>query len=302
MSDWTPADGLPPEVNPPGMEEIEDNPEALDQLLEKLYEERGIDFRNYKRSTMSRRLAKRFRARKVKSYTDYIKLLDKNVEEYETLFDDLTVNETYFFRNQTIFETFQKYLITIIKNCSDDNRPLRIWSAGCSSGEEPYSVAMLVDHCLLEQQKILPEIQIFATDIDQNMLQKAKEGVYPRLAVNGIPTEFLQSYFSLENGNYKITPSLQKQIRFEFHNLAHDPPFENLDIILCRNVIIYFNIGLQMEVLRKFYHGLRDDGLLLLGEYEVAIREGRNLFTNLHFEAKLYRKRQRKQGKSWKKP
>lgn len=274
---------------------------GLHRLMEKIYRERGFDFRDYKESTLTRRLERRLYARGVKSYTDYACVLDKDPSEYDKLFDDLTIKVTSFFRDEVAFKALEKMVIPfLIKRRIGRQKGLRIWSAGCAMGQEPYSIAMLLseklaplDVCYLTGlgKKINSQnLTILATDIHTKALEQAKEGVFARSEVEAIRPAWRKKYFIFEGNSFRVKPTLKKLITFKVHNLVNDLPYQDLDLVVCRNVLIYFSLPLQMRVLRDFYAGLNRGGFLLLGKAEVPMGEGTVLFEYVDKKAKLFKK------------
>jgi chemotaxis methyl-accepting protein methylase len=263
----------------------------LQSLLEKIYSERGFDFREYKTTTLTRRLTRRLHARRVQTYVDYARVLDQDPGEYETLFNDLTINVTSFFRDDVAFRVLKDTLLPqLIKR--NVQRSLYIWSAGCATGEEPYSIAMLLFE-LLGKDISDWHITLLATDIDRSALHSAQAGLFSQKGVEGIPQAWLEKYFIPENNGFRIQPAIQEMVRFDVHNLVSDPPCHDLDLVVCRNVLIYFNPELQTRVLQGFHAGLKEDGFLLLGKAEVPVGETKRLFHLLDSKAKVYRKASR---------
>lgn len=259
----------------------------LQRLLEKIYRERGFDFREYRESTLTRRLGRRLRARGAKTYGDYAVVLDKDPAEYERLFNDLTINVTSFFRDQAAFKALEELVVPALAGRGAKN--IRIWSAGCATGEEPYSIAMLLLE-ILERDIGKRKVTILATDIDGKTLQRAREGVFPLKEAEGIRQAWLHRYFVRENEGFSVKRALRQLVTFETHNLASDQPYHDLDLVVCRNVLIYFTPPLQTRVLKCFYEGLKQGGVLLLGRAEVLVGETRRLFYCMDKKASLYRK------------
>ena len=262
----------------------------LQRLLEKVYRERGFDFREYKESTLTRRLGRRLRARGAKTYTNYARVLDQDPTEYDKLFDDLTINVTSFFRDDMAFQALEEVVLPALIHASRiTHHVLRIWSAGCATGEEPYSLAMLMLEHLGEDIGRW-DVTILATDIDAKALARAREGVFGPKDVEGIRPARLKRYFVAESEVFRAQPTLRRLVTFEEHSLVSDPPYHDLDLAVCRNVIIYFTPALQTQVLKDFHEGLKAGGFLLLGKAEVPVGETKGLFQCVDSKAKLYRK------------
>lgn len=260
----------------------------LQCLLKKIYGERGFDFREYKEGTLTRRLGRRLRAQGVETYADYARVLDHDPAEYDKLFNDLTINVTGFFRDNVAFRALEEVVLPALT--SRGVKPLRIWSAGCATGEEPYSIAMLMLE-RLDGDIHRWNVTILATDIDTKALDRAREGAFAPKAVEGIRPAWRDRYFFPENHGFRVQPALRQLVTFETHNLVGDPPYHDLDLVVCRNVLIYFTSVLQRRVLKGFTRGLKADGFLLLGKPEAPVGETMTLFQCVDRKAKLYRKK-----------
>jgi len=259
----------------------------MQNLLEKIYQDRGFDFREYRESTLTRRLGRRLRARGAETYAHYACILDKDPGEYDKLFNDLTINVTGFFRDQAAFKALEESVIPALVR--KRARDIRIWSAGCASGEEPYSIAMLLME-MLGSEISSRDITILGTDIDIQVLKRAREGVFTPKEVQGILPALLDKYFVSGNKGFHVKPALGRIITFEEHNLVSDFPYREMDLVVCRNVLIYFLPQLQTQVLERFHAGLGKGGFLLLGKAEVPVGKARELFRCVDKKAKLYRK------------
>lgn len=266
---------------------ITEGRKGLNCLMEKVYRERGFDFRGYKESTLTRRLGRRLRARGVQTYIDYARILDNDQTEYDRLFMDLTINVTNFFRDVVAFKALEEVVLPALITKGETN--IRIWSAGCATGEEPYSIAILLMECL-DWESGPREVSILATDIDTKALQRAREGFFTTKEVEGIRPAWLGRYFIPEGGGFCVKPALKQLVIFEEHNLVSDPPYSGLDLIVCRNVLIYLNPMPQAQMIKGFYSALKQGGFLLLGKSEVPVGETRTLFNCIDKKAKLYQK------------
>ncbi len=261
--------------------------EKLQRLLEKVYRERGFDFREYKDTTLTRRLARRLRARGAETYATYAQVLDQDPAEYDRLFSDLTIKVTGFFRDDVAFHALEEVVLPAL--VSSQGKEIRIWSAGCATGEEPYSIAMLLLEILGEGIERW-NVNIWGTDIDEKVLDCAREGWFAPKGVAGVRPDRLGTYFIPERGGFRIRPLLGQLVSFEMHDLVSNPPYHNLDLVVCRNVLIYFAPALQTRVLKHFHSRLKDGGFLLLGKAEAPMGETRALFNCLDIKAKLFRK------------
>jgi len=260
----------------------------FDALLEKIKQERGLDCTQYKPGFLKRRLAVRMRARGVKTYREYMRLLDD--AEYEKLFETLTINLSYFFRDASTFKTLrEKVLKPLLREKAEfGNRVVRIWSAGCASGEEPYSVAILLYELLGKELKDW-RIRILATDLDVGALEKAKKGIYSQFSLKGVNARCVERYFEpLPRGEYALKPEIIKMVKFEQHDLIADPPPRHLDLILCRNVLIYFSRQQQEKLLHAFHQALNKRGYLVIGKTEVLMGAATSLFKPLDLRERIY--------------
>ena len=267
------------------------NKEAdLQHLLEKIYRDRGFDFREYRETTLIRRLGRRLRARGAGSYAEYARVLDRDRTEYDRLFKDLTINVTSFFRDGWAFKILEELVLPeLIHKEVNTGNGIRVWSAGCATGEETYSIAMLASE-VLGAERNNREVSIIGTDIDTEALKRAQEGIFSSKEVEGIPPALLERYFVSENKGYRVKASVREMVAFEVHNLSSATPYHDLDLVVCRNLLIYFTSRLQERVIKGFYSALREDGFLLLGKAEVPIGETKRMFQCVDKRARLYRK------------
>jgi len=235
-----------------------------------IYDESGMYLAEAKKDFLENRLAKRMRATNMTTpYWYYRFLLENRKAELLVLLDTLTINETSFFRNEPQFELFKNVVLPDVleRRKRGIERKLRIWSAGCSTGEEPYSIAMTVldtvpypDHW---------DIKIYASDLSLKALEAAHAGVYASAKVREtVPPETLARYFEPRGGEARVIDSVRRRVVFDYHNLKHDNGLRDLDVIFCRNVMIYFDEEEQKRLVNKFYLGLAPDGYLLIGHAE----------------------------------
>ncbi|MEI6875050.1 MAG: protein-glutamate O-methyltransferase CheR [Spirochaetota bacterium] len=236
------------------------------ELYRKLvYDESGIHFSTTNRSILESRLKERLRDKKLDSLKDYFKLIVKDKDELKTFLDSVTTNLTRFFRNQAHFDAVEKFVVPeLIKQKSGGEKKLRFWSAGCSTGEEPYTIAMLL-------KEILPPgwaFEVVSSDISLKSLMVGKEGFYADARVVGIPEKFLAKYFEKKTGGYQIREDLKKLVRFDYHNLKNDSGLRNLDVVFCRNVLIYFDEAAQKAAVERFWEATGGKGYLFIGHSE----------------------------------
>ncbi|MDR1840247.1 MAG: protein-glutamate O-methyltransferase CheR [Treponema sp.] len=229
-----------------------------------IYTESGITFTPTNRSILESRLKERLREKNVPSVATYLETIKKDKEELKGFLDSITTNLTRFFRNQAHFDALEKFVIPEIMNIKKTPGTIRIWSAGCSTGEEPYTIAMLLN-------EILPKtwnFDILASDISLKCLMTAKEGFYADSRIVGIPDNYLAKYFDKVDGGYKIHADIHAKIRFDYHNLKNDSGQRNLDVVFCRNVIIYFDEAAQTAVINRFWDAMASKSFLFIGHSE----------------------------------
>ncbi|MCB6184566.1 EAL domain-containing protein [Leeia sp. TBRC 13508] len=269
------ADTLPPEQD------------LLGQLLSKLKSQIHYDFTGYKIGTLMRRIRRREIATGNFDLNTYLNWVDQHPEELDLLAKDILISVTAFFRDHDAFDALRD-AINLLCQSRKDGGDIRVWVAGCASGEEVYSIAMLIAESLY-QLGIAPPVQIFATDVDDDALNIARRGIYPQIAMNIVPMEMREKYFNAVGSNYEAKKSLRDMIVFAKHNLVTDPPFFRLDLVSCRNVLIYFDAVLQAKVLKTFQFGLKKEGLLFLGRSE-SIGQSDNCFSPINRRERLYKK------------
>lgn len=222
----------------------------------------GIDLTSYKERQMKRRIDSLIAKNMIENYTDYVNALKTDKEIYNEFINYITINVSEFFRNYSQWQILESEILPCLFH---KNKDIKIWSAACSTGEEPYSLAMLL-------MKIAPfdNIKIIATDIDKTILARAQEGLYNEKSVDTVPQEY-RKYFSKEGDFYKISNEVKKRVDFKFHNLLSDPYPDNCDLIICRNVLIYFTEEAKSDIYMKFNKSLRMDGILFVGSTEQII-------------------------------
>jgi len=246
----------------------------------------NINFEYYRESYLKRRLKIRLTATNTKTYSAYIQYLKANPSEYDILIKDLTINYTKFFRDPDVFSFLKK---TILPELFSSKRWVRIWSAGCATGEEPYSVAMLV-HELLKHRMKDCRVSIYASDLDRSALAKAKSGEYTSRMVQGVEERILNRYFEFDNDVYTVKNFVKQPIHFEEQDLMTPPRHRNLDVILCRNVMIYFSKEIQRKIYMNFYDSLRYGGYLITGKTELVPGEVSRKFVDINAKCRIYKK------------
>ncbi|MFO7731372.1 MAG: protein-glutamate O-methyltransferase CheR [Spirochaetia bacterium] len=236
------------------------------QFRDLIYNESGIHFSESNRSILESRLKERLRKTQIETPQEYQRLIISDKTEMKTLLDTVTTNLTRFFRNTMHFNTLENYVIPeLIKwKQSKKQNTVRVWSAGCSTGEEPYSIAMVMK----DKLPASIGIEVTASDLSLKSLMTAKEGFYPENKVSGVPEKYLQRYFEKKNNGYQVKDEIKNMVKFDYHNLKNDSGQRNLDIIFCRNVIIYFDEVAQKNVIGKFYEALNNHSYLFIGHSE----------------------------------
>jgi two-component system, chemotaxis family, CheB/CheR fusion protein len=247
----------------------------------------GHDFSSYKRATVMRRVLRRMQICRVTDLASYAELIRSTPEEAHELFSDLLISVTKFFRDEPSFEALSKALAPVFKNT--DNGGIRAWSVGCATGEEAYSLAIVMLE-EAERRNVVVPIQIFASDLDEGALSTAREGRYPRTIDADVSDERLRRFFIDEGTHYRIRKEVRDVVLFASHSVLKEPPFLRLDLIACRNVLIYLERSLQDQLLRLFHYGLKEGAILFLGSAETADAVP-EFFTPVDREARLYRSR-----------
>ncbi|MBS1301775.1 chemotaxis protein CheB [Loktanella sp. SALINAS62] len=258
----------------------------LQQIVGFLHARTGHDFSSYKRASVMRRVARRMQVTRSDSMTAYADYLTTNPEEAQELFGDLLISVTSFFRDESAYDILAKEGISALFDKAGDDG-LRAWVVGCATGEEAYSLAiLLLEEC--ERRQVKMPFQIFASDLDEGALATAREARYPKSIEADVSEERLARFFSKEGLHYRINSEVRDMVLFASHSVLKDPPFMRLDLISCRNLLIYMERQLQAEVCALFAYGLKQNGLLFLGSAETADASPA-LFTPIHREARLYR-------------
>ncbi len=247
--------------------------ESFSHIYAVLKKVRGIDFTHYKRTTVLRRIERRMVVTHSMSLAEYARVLDNSPDEVNVLVKEILIGVTNFFRDPAFFEKLkEKALYPIVQNAREDE-PIRVWSAGCSTGcstgEEAYSIAILFAE-ILEELHLKRDIKIFATDIDVQAIEQAGKGVFAESIIEDVSPERLARFFIKRNDQYAISKSIRRMIIFAPHNMLSDPPFGKLDLISCRNVMIYFQPVLQRSLFAIFHAALKNGGYLFLGKSETA--------------------------------
>lgn len=272
----------------PALEDSHPDDSLMNEIFNMVHSSSGQDFNLYKTPTILRRIDRRMVALEIKKLEDYVAFLHDNPAEVKTLAKDFLIGVTKFFRDKAAFDILAKDIIPSIVNSKQDGDVLKVWICACSTGEEAYSVAVLVNDQVQKAGKRL-EIKIFATDVDDSSIDIASRNSYPQTISKEVPAALLKKYFIKEGKTYSVIPSIRKQIVFARHNVIKSPPFIKNDLVTCRNMLIYMNNLLQQKVISTFHYSLNKGGYLFLGSSENAasIKEG---VTEISSKWKIYQK------------
>jgi two-component system, chemotaxis family, CheB/CheR fusion protein len=263
---------------------------SVDQMAEiftMLRRASGTDFKQYKPATVRRRLLRRMALSRVQNVGDYVTHLKANPPEVAALYHDLLIHVTRFFRDPESFEALAREVFPAITKERDDDSPIRIWVPGCATGEEAYSVAIALMETLGDRAAHL-RIQLFATDVSEQTIEQARAGVYPLSVAADVAPDRLKRYFTKVDGSFKLNKALHDACVFARHDLTKDPPFSRLDLIVCRNVLIYLDGALQQRLISVFNYALKPEGYLMLGPAETAGQQ--QWFSVIDQRWRIYRK------------
>jgi chemotaxis protein methyltransferase CheR len=263
----------------------------FEYLVRKIFKDRGFDCRQYRESYLKRRFGVRMRAWKVSTFNEYANVLDNHPEEYIKLFDDITINVTQFFRDISVYKVFDSVVIPslLAEKKKSQNNIIRVWSCGCSSGEEPYSISI----CLMDRLKSNLDkytISIFGTDIDDFSLNKARAGIYGPAALENAVPDVVSKYFIPETGKFRVKDEIRSMVKFIKHDFIREEPLKNLDIVFCRNVMIYLTKEMQTRMLVNFYKSLNPKGFLVLGKVESLMSVNEGLFERFNVTERIFQK------------
>ncbi|MEP6242549.1 MAG: chemotaxis protein CheB, partial [Lentilitoribacter sp.] len=252
------------------------NLDGVSELLSLLHNQTKVNFKCYKTPTFQRRVARRMAAVKVTTLPEYVKIAREQPDEVKELFKDLLISVTAFFRDAQEFEALRYHLRKLVQNTEDNF--IRVWIPGVATGEEAYSIAILFHEICREYDPPKQcRLQIFGTDIDANAIETARRGFYPQAEFTEMDSDVIKRYFDPAPKGYQVKKMIREKVVFSIHNVAQDPPFLNLDLVSCRNLLIYFQAQLQAEVFARFHYSLKPNGLLFLGKSE-AVAASEDLF------------------------
>jgi len=259
---------------------------AFEALLEYLHQTRGFDFTGYKRTTLSRRVQKRMAEVGIERYEDYQDYLEVEGDEFAQLFDTMLINVTSFFRDK---EAWNYLATSVIPQLTEGGRHIRVWSAGCASGEEAYTLAMMLAQAL-GPRRFVDRVKIYATDIDESALAFARQGTYDQKSLAAVPEELRERYFEPRSGDsYVFRSALRRAIIFGRNDLTRDAPISRLDMLVCRNTLMYLNAEAQQGVVRRFHFAVNPEGFIFLGRAETLLGHS-GLFTPISVKHRLFTK------------
>ena len=276
----------------PRHEQKEDRNKTFQLLLDKIKDDRGLDFRHYHQELLKRRVAIRMRVTGIDSYASYLRLLINTPEEYDKLFEVLCINVSEFFRDPEVWVKLRPLFEEIMRaKTRNQEKSFRIWSAGCANGEEPHTIAIVLKD-LLQGEGLTLGVDINATDVDKKSLSLLAKGVYGKDALKNVDKKILSRYFDCQGSEFCVKPDVRKLITSHYLDLTSNDLINDCDMVFCRNVFIYFDRSLQEQLLMKFYNALKPGGYLVMGKSETLIREAKEIFEEVDFDTRLYRKKE----------
>ncbi|AVR46865.1 histidine kinase [Christiangramia fulva] len=267
--------------------DVQYDEKELNKILNYIDEKAGLDFREYKYATLARRVARRVNICKCPNLADYYEYLTKNEEEVEILYREFLIGVTKFFRDEEVWKVLREKVFPKLISEKEDGEVLKVWDVGCSTGEEAYSFAMSLYEEMEKQGKDLT-IKIFATDISKPHLDIGSKGEYPESIVADVSKEFLLKYFLSKSHSYQIVEKIRRMVIFSKHNVIKNPPFSNMDMVVCRNLLIYFQNSIQKKAMNVLHYALKKDGVLVLGTSE-SVNSNRDSFAEIDRRWKIYR-------------
>jgi two-component system, chemotaxis family, CheB/CheR fusion protein len=263
---------------PRDLDALKASPLSLDgtaELIRLLLAQTKINFLHYKTATFQRRVERRMAAKAVETLDAYVEIAKNSPDEVNMLFKDLLISVTSFFRDSGEFDALRNFLAKLVRQKNGDQ--IRVWVPGAATGQEAYSIAMLIMEAFPETPIENVRLQLFATDIDSHAIEVARRGLYTYSGMVQVPEDYIDKYFDPAPNGFVVKKSLREKIVFSYHNIANDPPFLNIDLISCRNLLIYFQASLQAEIFNRFHYSLVPEGLLFLGKAE-AVSASETLF------------------------
>jgi two-component system, chemotaxis family, CheB/CheR fusion protein len=268
--------------------------EEFESLLAFIRDERGFDFTGYKRPSLQRRIVKRMEELNVDGFADYQTRLAGDGGEFVQLFNTILINVTSFFRDEVAWDYLGDEVVPKLLDPKEDGEPIRVWSTGCASGEEAYTLAIVLAERLGEDE-FRKRVKIYATDVDEDALTQGRHAVYSEKAVEPVPEALREKYFERVNSSFVFRSDMRRSVIFGRHDLIHDPPISRVDLLVSRNTLMYFDAETQEQILRNFHFALRDHGVLFLGKAE-AIANRSQLFAPVDLKRRVFAKVPRDDG------
>ncbi|MFH9069325.1 CheR family methyltransferase [Streptomyces alboflavus] len=263
--------------------------EELEDLLGFLRDARGFDFTGYKRSSLGRRIRKRMSDIDVRSYADYRDRLETSADEFSALFNTILINVTSLFRDPDAWTFLQREVVPELLADKEPHDEIRVWSAGCSSGEEAYSLAIMFAEAL-GVEEALNRVKIYGTDVDEEALRDARTALYSAKSLEALPAELREKYFEQNGAQYGFRPDLRRRVIFGRHDVTRDAPISRLDLLVCRNTLMYFNVEAQAQIVDRFHFALRESGHLFLGKAEMLLNDA-DRFEVVSMRQRVFRRR-----------
>src|SRR3954469_10008553 len=261
--------------------------ESFEKLLDYLRQSRGFDFTAYKRTSLLRRTTKRMQAVGVQNFDDYVDYLELHPGEFEALFNTILINVTTFFRDPDVWSYLDSTILPLLLDGRDPSSPLRVWSAGCAAGQEAYSLAML----LAERygvEGVRDRVKIYATDIDDEALKEGRRATFGPRDIEDLPPGFREKYFTVDNNGTVLSRELRRAVMFGRLDLLQDAPISRIDLLLCRNTLMYFNADAQTRILSRFSFSLDPHGFLVLGRAEMLFSHTA-MFAPVDLQRRIFR-------------
>jgi two-component system CheB/CheR fusion protein len=268
--------------------------DAFETVLAYVKESRGFDFTGYKRTSLVRRVQHRMRQVGIEDYSEYIDHLQVNADEFAALFNTILINVTSFLRDPEAWQFLRENIIPTLLAERGTDEPIRIWSVGCASGEEAYSLAMTFAETI-GVERFRQRVKIYATDVDEEALAQARQASYAERDIRQLPAELVEKYFEPQNSRYVFRKDLRRSVIFGRNDLVQDAPISRIDLLVCRNTLMYFNAETQAKILSRFHFGLVPNGLLFLGQAEMLLSHS-NLFEAIDLKRRIFRKAATTQG------
>jgi two-component system CheB/CheR fusion protein len=274
-------------ANTPSMKAEEHDP-SFEALLEFIKRTRGFDFTGYKRTSLKRLINKRLAETRCDHFEQYTEYLLNNPDEYTRVFNTILINVTSFFRNRASWDVLQNSLLPQLLSVKPATEPVRVWTAACASGEETYTTAMVLAE-VMGIDAFVERVKIYGTDWDEEALVHARQGTYTARDLEMVPPEYVEKYFEPQSGRFAFQPDLRRTMIFGRHNLVTDASISKLDLLVCRNALMYFKAELQNRIFMRFHFGLNSPGYLFLGKAEMLL-SGTELFRAVDIRNRIFEK------------